>query len=103
MYIAFLNNQIPPNWSKKSYSTLKPLASWFKDLIARVGFLKLWMEKDYIPAYWMSGLFYPQGFLTGVLQTHSRKYKIPINKLNFKFKVLDLELDRVREEPKVIK
>jgi len=41
--------------------------------------------------------------LTGVLQTHSRKYKIPINKLNFKFKVLDLELDRVREEPKVYK
>ncbi|CAD8108771.1 unnamed protein product [Paramecium sonneborni] len=100
MYLAFLNNSIPPNWMKQSYSTLKPLSSWFKDLIARVNFIRSWMEKDFIPAYWMSGLFYPQGFLTGVLQTHSRKYKIPINKLNFKFKVLDIEQDRIRDEVK---
>ena len=59
------------------------------------------MEKDWVPAYWMSGLFYPQGFLTGVLQTHSRRYKIPINKLNFKFKILEIEVDRIKEEPKV--
>ena len=60
------------------------------------------MEREWVPAYWMSGLFYPQGFLTGVLQTHSRRYKIPINKLNFKFKILELEVDRIKEEPKVI-
>lgn len=36
MYLAFLNNVIPPNWAKQSYSTLKPLASWFNDLLTRV-------------------------------------------------------------------
>lgn len=51
-------------------------------------------------AYWMSGLFYPQGFLTGVLQTHSRRYKTPINKLSFKFKVMDIDLERLRDEPR---
>lgn len=48
MYLAFLNNQIPSNWRKVSYATLKPLASWFKDLIQRVAQMKLWMERDWI-------------------------------------------------------
>ena len=47
----------------------------------------------------MSGIFYPQGFLTGVLQTFARKYKTPIDKLSFKFKVLDIEKDRIKSEP----
>lgn len=38
----------------------------------------------------MSGLYFPQGFVTGVLQTHSRKYKIPIDTLTFKFKVMTI-------------
>lgn len=39
----------------------------------------------------MSGFYFPQGFLTGVLQAHSRQYKIPIDTLNFKFKVLAID------------
>jgi len=39
----------------------------------------------------MSGFYFPQGFLTGVLQAHSRLYKIPIDTLSFKFKVLAIE------------
>ena len=40
------------------------------------------------------------GFLTGVLQTNSRKYKVAIDKLSFKFKLLDVEVEKVKEEPK---
>ena len=32
---------------------------------------------------------YTQGFMTGVLQTHARKYAMPIDSLNFDFNVLD--------------
>lgn len=101
MYVAFLNNQLPPNWKSQSYATLKALGSWFKDFLARVTQIRNWMEKDYIVAHWMSGLYYPQGFLTGVLQTHARRYKVPIDKLSFKFKFQDIEVDKIKEEPKV--
>lgn len=29
MYLAFMNNQLPPIWHKVSYASLKPLMSWF--------------------------------------------------------------------------
>eukprot|EP00854_Cymbomonas_tetramitiformis_P012166 gene12165-14372_t len=50
--------------------------------------------------YWLPGLFFPQGFLTGALQTHARKYKIPIDTLNFTFALLDIEdPEDIKERP----
>jgi dynein heavy chain, axonemal len=40
MYLAFQNNMLPGIWRKVSYSSLKPLSSWFKDMIARVNFIR---------------------------------------------------------------
>jgi dynein heavy chain len=42
------------------------------------------------------------GFITGVLQTHARKYKIPIDKLFFKFKVMNPSKDTLNNPPKVL-
>ena len=36
MYLAFQNNILPGVWKSVSYASLKPLASWFKDMIERV-------------------------------------------------------------------
>ena len=49
----------------------------------------------------MSGFYFPQGFLTGVLQTHARQYKIPIDTLNFKFKVLAIDKVKLIDPPVV--
>jgi len=44
-------------------------------------------------SYWLPGLFFPQGFLTGVLQVHARKYDLPIDELSFNFTILPHERD----------
>ena len=43
MYLNMLNNQVPVNWEKVAYPSLKPLMSWFRDLLERVVFMDHWL------------------------------------------------------------
>jgi len=100
MYLKLQNNQVPDNWSKVAYLSLKPLGSWFMDLIERIAFMDDWLKNGNPLSYWMPGMFYPQGFMTGVLQTHARQYKIAIDKLGFAFEILPAEkAEDIEERP----
>lgn len=67
-YSSLINNQVPEMWKSKAYPSLKPLASWFDDLLARIEFFKSWLLSEFKPkTYWISAFFFPQGFLTSVL------------------------------------
>ena len=50
--------------------------------------LKNWIEHGNPISYWLPGIYFPQGFLTGTLQVHARKYDLPIDELSFEFHVL---------------
>lgn len=89
MYNSFLKNQVPANWQAVSYASQKPLASWFKDLHKRVEFMRKWMVKGHPSAFWLSGFFFPHGFMTGILQTYARKHRKAIDFLKFRFNLLD--------------
>jgi len=43
MYLSLQNGQVPANWAKVAYPSLKPLASWFLDLKDRVTFMDEWL------------------------------------------------------------
>jgi dynein heavy chain len=75
--------QVPKVWEKAGYPSLRPLLSWFADFIRRVEFFRDWNDTGVPTSCWLGAFFFPQGFLTGVLQTHSRQYKVPIDKLRF--------------------
>lgn len=101
MYLSLTNGVVPKNWEKVAYPSLKPLKAWFEDLLERVAFLNKWLTEGSPNAYWISGFFFPQGFLTGVLQTHARQYRIAIDELAFSFQVLEAEEpSQVEEKPK---
>ena len=91
MFTAFQNNVTPGLWTRVAYPCLKPLASWFKDYVRRVTFFRNWCEKGQPTSFWLPGFYYPQGFMTGALQTHARRYQLPIDQLNFSFIIKAME------------
>ena len=68
-----------------SFATLKSLGSWVKDLIERVAFFRKWLLGGQPPAFALPVFFFPQGFMTGTLQTFARKYSVAIDTLSYKF------------------
>eukprot|EP00958_Prasinococcus_capsulatus_P007761 scaffold712_cov404-Prasinococcus_capsulatus_cf.AAC.19 len=88
MFSAIINNQVPAMWISVGYPCLKPLASWIQDFSKRMAFMRSWLEDGAPKCYWLPGFFFPQGFLTGVLQTYARKHQTPIDALSFGFEIL---------------
>jgi dynein heavy chain len=100
MYTSFLFNQVPQNWKKDGYLCLKPLASYFLDLIERVDFLRAWVANGPPKSYWVPGFFFPQGFVTSVFQTHSRAHKTAIDTIKFRFTPLkDGDVSKIDKAP----
>ncbi|KAL7403678.1 hypothetical protein ABVT39_003711 [Epinephelus coioides] len=95
IYTSFLNNQVPTHWANSAYPSLKPLASWVRDLTLRTSFIQAWITRGQPKSFWISGFFFPQGFLTGVLQNHARCYNLPIDELNFRFNMVPVYRDQV--------
>ena len=100
MFTSMLNNTVPEMWASVAYPSLKPMASWVKDYHERVTFMRTWLQLGVPKCFWLPGFFFPQGFMTGCLQMHARKYSIPIDTLNFGFKITTYDTaEQVEEGP----
>ncbi len=82
IFNCFLLDRVPKAWAL--YPCLKPLGSWFKDMVHRLEFMGSWLKNGPPAAFWLSGFFFPQGFMTSVLQRYARRTKIPIDTLRFR-------------------
>ena len=69
------DQRVPAMWMAVGYPSLKPLNLWYKDLLLRLEFLTKWVEHGVPALMWISGFFFPQGFLTAILQNYARKYQ----------------------------
>jgi len=89
-YAKLLFQQVPGPWGEggKGYPSLKPLGSWYKDMIARFDFMRAWLTAGPPSTFWISAFFFPQGFFTSALQSHARKYALPIDMLRFNAEVM---------------
>lgn len=92
-------NQVPIMWSSVAYPSLKTLASWVVDLVARLDFIQTWIDKGIPDVFWISGFFFPQAFLTGTLQNFARKYVLSIDLLGFEFRIVDTRWEDIPTKP----
>jgi len=99
VYAAVTTNSLPPSWGKAAYPSLKPLGSWVKDLYERISFIRSWLHTGRPKHFWLSGFYFPQGFMTGMLQSHSRKYGIAIDTLGIKYTVQKQAHTEIEEVP----
>ncbi|XP_052746778.1 dynein axonemal heavy chain 6 [Bicyclus anynana] len=94
VFTAFINNKVPDMWHRKGYNSLKSLGSWIHDLTLRLDFIEKWLIDGAAPSSWVSGLFFPQGLLTGALQAYARRYRVPIDALMFDFEPINYFLSQ---------
>jgi dynein heavy chain len=57
----------------------------------RLKFFQDWIDQGPPDVFWLSGFYFTQSFLTGVLQNFSRKRKLPIDLIHFEFYVTRFE------------
>merc|ERR1712071_270686 len=97
--MGLLSNRVPAVWSAASYPSLKPMRSYFSDLLQRLAFFKGWYEEGQPAIFWLPAFFFPQSFLTGVLQTAARKRHVPVDCLSHHCRVLKLSQDTIEQQP----
>ncbi|XP_036366495.1 dynein heavy chain 5, axonemal-like [Octopus sinensis] len=71
---AMFNARIPSYWQKISWESSN-LGFWFTELSDRNTQFRSWCFDGRPAAFWMTGFFNPQGFLTAMRQEVTRKYK----------------------------
>lgn len=97
---SLFDNSVPIAWAEVGFLSLKPLASWVKDMNERIEFLDSWIKKGAPAVYWISGFIFPHAFFTGTLQNFARRHFIAIDEVKFEFKIFDeLNYTEVTDKP----
>jgi dynein heavy chain len=64
--------------------------------------MKSWLQNGHPTCYWLSGFFFPHGFMTGTLQTYARKHTEAIDLLKYEFSVQkEFDAEEVTHPPEV--
>jgi len=80
--------RVPEYWKSTSYPSLKALGGYVSDLLQRLDMFGSWLEDKPPSVFWLPGFFFTQAFLTGVMQNFARKYSVPIDSVNWDFKMM---------------
>ena len=87
--VSFTNNLVPAMWKGKSYGTLKPLGSYFRDFIARLQMLIDWHDQGAPTVFWLSGFFFMQAFTTAVKQNFARSKQLAVDELQYEWQCIE--------------
>lgn len=88
---SLFDNIVPEMWGDVGFLSLKALASWTNDLNLRCDFFRKWVSEGTPKVFWFSGFFFPQAFITGVMQNYARSKVIAIDRLDFDYDIRDTQ------------
>ena len=98
-FSCIYETRVPPMWAG-AYSSLKPLASWTRDMVMRVDQFAKWAESARPPhIFWMAAFTFPTGFLTAVLQASARQNSVPVDSLTWEFSVFTVDDNNIVNAP----
>lgn len=80
-------NRIPESW-QFAYPSIKPLASWVRDLALRIKSFQDWAYGQVPNVYWLASFTYPTGFTTALMQQTSARLNCTIDTLYWDFVVI---------------
>jgi len=92
VFSALLSNRVPAVWKGASYPSLKSMRGFFGDLLERLQFFKSWFEEGQPSVFWLPAFYFPQSFLTGVLQTVARKKRVPVDCLFHQCRIMTISM-----------
>merc|ERR1711881_72883 len=64
-------------------------------------FIDKWLRTGPPSYFWLSGFFFPQGFMTSVAQTYSRKFLVAVDILGFETVMTAKSEDRITRPPEI--
>lgn len=96
---ALFDARVPPRWLKVSWDS-PALGYWFADVVSRAKQYTGWLEEGAPNAFWLTGFFNPQGFLTAVKQETTRKNSgWALDAVIVKTEVMRFNVDKVTAPP----
>ena len=101
VFDAFAIGQVPDLWMSKSFPSLKPLASYVEDLLARLRLFSDWYENGQPSVFWISGFFFTPSFTTAALQNFARANTFAIDTVDFEMEMLDMDEKQYTTPPDV--
>lgn len=99
VFQSLFDGRVPQSWRAVSFPSLKPVAGFVSDLVARVAFFRRWVDYGPPAVFWLAGFSFPHAFLTAILQNHARKHQVPFDTLGFAFAAFPRDDSRLNMPP----